>query len=75
MTEKEMLEVLLRKIESLEEGQKETNNRLDQIELNVSEVRRDIKKIAWQVDTLYQWVDDIDIRSKSNRDIIDKLQA
>ena len=46
MTEKEMLEVLLRKIESLEEGQKETNNRLDQIELNVSEVRRDIKKIA-----------------------------
>lgn len=75
MTEKEMLEVLLRKIESLEEGQKETNNRLDRIELNVSEVRRDIKKIAWQVDTLYQWVDDIDIRSKSNRDIIDKLQA
>lgn len=95
MTEKEMLGLILKKIESLEAGQNDlvsgqkkleenqqklaenqqkTNDRLDQLELNVSEIRRDVKKIGWQVDTLYQWVDDVDIRSKTNREIIDHLK-
>lgn len=95
MTEKEMLGLILKKIESLEAGQNDlvsgqkkleenqqklaenqqkTNDRLDQLELNVSEIRRDVKKIGWQVDTLYQWVDDVDIRRKTNREIIYHLK-
>lgn len=62
------------RLDRLEENQQKTNDRLDQLELNVSEIRRDVKKIGWQVDTLYQWVDDVDIRSKTNREIIDHLK-
>lgn len=43
------------------------------MEDDVKEIRRDVKKVAWQVDTLYGWVDEVDLRSKNTREIVENL--
>ena len=51
MTDREMLEKMLGKIEGLEAGQQE--------------IKEDVKYIREQVDILYNWVDRIDLDVKT----------
>lgn len=67
--------MILAKLDHLEKGQQETNEQLqafkqetnEQLECLKKDVRtlkHDVKEIAWKVDTLYDWVDGLDLKLK-----------
>lgn len=75
MSDSEILQVILAKLDHLEKGQQETNEQLqafkqetnEQLECLKKDVRtlkHDVKEIAWKVDTLYDWVDGLDLKLK-----------
>lgn len=70
---KDDLDYVKQDLRGVQQDLKGVQQDLDEVHRELKEVHEKVDKIEFQTDTLYNWVDTVDIRSKNTMDIVENV--